>query len=294
MHDALEGFVKDTRLILTKYIEQNVISLDELNERIKGFDYGYSEKVSKLSLIKPQHLQNSGKLHQTASQMWMLSTMLHLILVNFVGEDCPYMTNYRKMLEILSISFAEKIHIGMIEYLSEAIQEYLVNFGSLYKENIPGEDRLKNFTPKQHFLINFPRLLTVFGPLIRYWTMRMEAKHQFLKRIVQALRNYKNLTLTLAKKYQLFQAYFLYGSLKKGISSGPIKIVSVHRLDFADLFPEKPELETVSWVSSMAPSTYRRNVIFRLAMMKMKAYHCLGNYTLLFGKTPFLCLFENV
>ena len=248
VHDSLEGFVKDTtKLMLSKYISENTISLDDLNQRINGFDYGYSEKVSKPSPIKSSHLQKDGKLHQSASQMWLLAVILPLILCNFVPEDCSYMANYIKMLEIMSICSAQEIRIGMVDYLTDIIDEYLEDFANLYKDDNQN-DNLKNLTPKQHFLVHYPRLLTVFGPLVHYWTMRLEAKHQFFKRIVQAMRNYKNLPLTLARKHQLFQAFILYGSLKNETVFGPVKIISSQDIEFAHLFPQLSMLKTFNWI----------------------------------------------
>ena len=51
--------------------------------------------------------------------------ILPLILYNFVPEDCPYMANYIKMLEIMSICSAQEIRIGMVDYLTDIIDEYL-------------------------------------------------------------------------------------------------------------------------------------------------------------------------
>lgn len=47
-----------------------------------------------------------------------------------------------------------------------------------------------------------------FGPLVRFWTMRYEAKHSYFKRLSQHIGNYKNLSLTLSKRHQLLNCYY--------------------------------------------------------------------------------------
>lgn len=45
------------------------------------------------------------------------------------------------------------------------------------------------------------------GPLVRYWTMRYEAKHSYLKRLSQNLGNFINIPWTLASHHQKWQCY---------------------------------------------------------------------------------------
>ena len=46
-----------------------------------------------------------------------------------------------------------------------------------------------------------------FGPLVRHWTMRYEAKHSYFKSLSQTLGNYINLPYSLAMRYQQYQCY---------------------------------------------------------------------------------------
>lgn len=62
-------------------------------------------------------------------------------------------------------------------------------------------------TPKHHFLEHYPALIETFGPLVRLWTMRFEAKHKFFKRVVRFSSNFKNVLLSLSTKHQLMMAY---------------------------------------------------------------------------------------
>ena len=47
------------------------------------------------------------------------------------------------------------------------------------------------------------------GPLVRYWTMRYEAKHQHFKRLANSIGNFINICHTLAIRHQCYQCYYL-------------------------------------------------------------------------------------
>ena len=46
-----------------------------------------------------------------------------------------------------------------------------------------------------------------FGPLVRHWTMRYEAKHSYFKRLTQSVNNFINLPYSLASRHQQYQCY---------------------------------------------------------------------------------------
>ena len=46
-----------------------------------------------------------------------------------------------------------------------------------------------------------------YGPLVRHWTMRYEAKHNHLKKLAQNIGNFINIALTLASRHQYWQCY---------------------------------------------------------------------------------------
>ena len=47
------------------------------------------------------------------------------------------------------------------------------------------------------------------GPLVRHWTIRYEAKHQYLKALSTSIGNFINITHTLAVRHQSYQCYHL-------------------------------------------------------------------------------------
>lgn len=56
-------------------------------------------------------------------------------------------------------------------------------------------------------MLNNYDLHTRYGPLIRHWTMRYEAKHSYFKRLAQAMGNFINLPYSLAMRHQFLQCY---------------------------------------------------------------------------------------
>lgn len=242
VHDDNEGFFNLTAKLFLNEIcfTTPLITLHDVNERIKNFDYGYTEKSSKPSMITQSQLTDPNQgLKQTASQMAQLVVMLPLLIADKVPQDWPSLRNFLKMLEIMLISNSDKIRHSEIGYLKCCISEYLETFKTIYR---------KNLTPKQHFLLHRPRKIDEFGPLNQYRTMRPESKHQFFKRIAQCMRTYKNLPLTLARKHQLYQANILLENIERDIITGPIKWVPIDLLGFKRLFPEVHRLHIANWV----------------------------------------------
>lgn len=227
------------------------LPLSVINDRIQNFDYGYNELSSKPSTIKSQHLVPGNNIHQNASQMFLLAFIIPFVVQDVIEEDCPYFENYSQLLEIISIIFGTSISTGMLDYLMDITEEYLESFRDLYKE-VNVEDNvslLRNLIPKQHYSLHHPRNVKDFGPLVAFWCMRMEAKHQFFKRIVQTMRNYKNLPFTLSERHQLYQAWIFQLPLLKRITHGPRRLTSIHRVDFDEMFPNDLALEIVPWIN---------------------------------------------
>jgi len=46
-----------------------------------------------------------------------------------------------------------------------------------------------------------------FGPLVRHWTMRFEAKHSYFKQLAHSMGNFINLSYSLAMRHQQYQCY---------------------------------------------------------------------------------------
>ena len=134
-----------------------------------------------------------GNLGQTAAQMWLLSCVFP-----FFGEQhaqgCANVWQVLvTMLQITAICLSKKISINIVAYLTGLVKEHL----QLFKEALN-----TNITPKQHYLVHIPSQILKFGPSVRTWAMRFEAKHQQFKKIPKITKNFKNLPKTLTDGHQ--------------------------------------------------------------------------------------------
>lgn len=71
------------------------------------------------------------------------------------------------------------------------------------------------------------------GPLVRYWTMRFEARHKYFKKLASKLGNFINIIYTLAIRHQQLQCYQHISKTRlegDDIDIGPSEIVSLPEL----------------------------------------------------------------
>ena len=196
MHIFLEGILSyELKFLLKHYFDAGLFTLEQLNTKLKNFNYGYSNVKDKPSFIKQDDMdfKSDSNLGQNAAQMWELSRIIPLILEDITDSESPQWSCFISLLEIMGICFAQKITLSSILNLKRIVKEHL----SLFKETYGAR-----VLPKQHYLVHLPTQMMMFGPLLRTWCMRFEAKHAYFKDIVRRLKNCKNLPLTLAKRHQ--------------------------------------------------------------------------------------------
>lgn len=164
-----------------------------------------------------------------------------------------------------SESCAPVIDKSWLSYLYEIINEFC--------------NRLKEvpnfkFIPKLHYLVHYPRLIQKYGPLIRLWCMRFEAKHQYFKKIANSSRNFRNISWTLAKRHQMLQCYERCG--EKGFESDNFE--KYNKLKYSSL-PSSLKLFVMEYFSLFDPKvtnfasvltvksvTYKSNYIFPIRL----------------------------
>ncbi|XP_020895161.1 uncharacterized protein LOC110234145 isoform X1 [Exaiptasia diaphana] len=201
MHVFLEGILSyHLKNFLAHFFSETTLTLDQLNSEIRSFPLGYSQKKNRPTLIKESDLQysSSTNLGQTAAQMHLLAYILPFILGKYSDLD-DTTTNwdcYMTLLEIMTICFSSVIEIESVVYLRWLISEHLNHYKELYDARI---------TPKMHYMIHLPSLIMKFGPLIRSWCMRFEAKHSYFKGLSRVIKNFKNLPYTLSYRHQSMQ-----------------------------------------------------------------------------------------
>ena len=196
MHIFLEGILSyELKFLLKHYFHAGLFTLEQLNTKLKNVNYGYSSVKDKPSFIKQDDMdfKSDSNLGQNAAQMWELSRIIPLILENITDSESPQWSCFISLLEIMGICFVQKVTLSSILNLKQIVNEHLSLFKQTYGARI---------LPKQHYLVHLPTQMMMFGPLLRTWCMRCEAKHAYFKDIIRWLKNFKNLPLTLAKRHQ--------------------------------------------------------------------------------------------
>lgn len=248
MHDVLEGCLSITLKHLLKYYlyeaKEKRFTLDWLNQCISNFDFDYAEAKDKPSELKEDFIKDtsSTSLHQSASQLWLLATILPLILRPHVVVTEERWANYIDLLEICRMLFTTEFPRWMVVYLKDCIDNYLTVFIKLYGS--------RSVIPKLHFLIHFPRMLLLLGSLVIYMCMRCESNHKYYKRIISAISAYKNIPLFLARKDQLHQAYiWKKNGLINKTATGPQKTVQLKSVFYSNLVKtSNGEVTESSWL----------------------------------------------
>lgn len=227
MHDLLEGICRyDVAKILNFFIKSGYFNLEQLNNRIQGFDYGDNFHNNNPPEILPSHLQNE-KIIISASEMYHLVINLPLIIGDLV-PDCEHWDLLLLLKEIVNIVFSKVVTINTPDYLRVIIFDYLTLLQKLY----PG-----SLVPKHHFMVHYPTIMKKAGPLGNISCMRYEAKHQDGKKTARAAISRVNVCRTIAIKNQLqLNYYFMNVSKTSLFTTGKLRQTKLYKIENFDLF----------------------------------------------------------
>ena len=198
MHDVLEGVVPLTvKHILRSVISSGSVSVEDINSRIRSLPVKYGKELYLPQPLTSAAIKGDSTLSGNASEKWCLLRILPF-LVNDERSGIVWET-YECLREVADIVLARRVPQAVIGFLAVCISSFLQNFLSAFPEDA--------MTPKMHFLVHYPRYIQLIGPLIGVWTMRFEGKHFPLKRTAQKIRNWTNVSMSLATSHQLMQCY---------------------------------------------------------------------------------------
>lgn len=196
MHDCLEGIIPSTvLLVLKELVTRKLVSISELNDSLVR-----AETSSRPNFF-PDNFLTSKRLVGTASQKLELFYLLPQIVNLSVLCNCAAWEVYLSLRECMDYILSPVIEKDALPYLSDCIESYLLKFKDTFGAN--------NIIPKHHFMMHFPNLIIKYGPLRNFWCMHFEEKHQYFKKLISNLRNFKNVTHTLASRHQMRLAHAL-------------------------------------------------------------------------------------
>lgn len=191
MHDISEGIIP---FLLNEVfgfcVERKILTKHQLACRIRDFNYGHLCQKSKPSRLKLQ----KKNLNQNASQSYCLMVNLPFILFDVKDELKEIWICIQTLLKIMQILFSNSIRESDVQTLEEAIESHLENYIDIFK---------KKMKPKHHMLTHYPTIIRNSGPVKDFWMMRMEAKHKFFTEHTKKMKNFIDITKTLALKHQM-------------------------------------------------------------------------------------------
>lgn len=200
MHDLHEGVLPFAmRHIISSLIEQQLFSLSDLNKSISEWLYDPHDIRNKPEPISKSYLQGKAVFKGSATQAFCLFRNLTLFVGDSVPSDNAVWQLYLLLREIVDIVISHKIPVAYVAYLQRKIHFFSLDFKALFPSaKIPC---------KMHYLIHYPSHIQKFGPLSLLWAMRFESKHQYFKDIARKIRNWKNLSRSLAMRHQFLQGF---------------------------------------------------------------------------------------
>ena len=113
---------------------------------------------------------------------------------------------------------------------------------------------------KFHYVLHYPYFLRHMGPLKEFWTMRFEGRHQIFKKFMKTIKQYKNVTLSLAERFQSMDCITNNTTFDepKMVFKCNSNFLFMHDFDFEIVshLLSVPETEVVKWGTCVSFTTW--------------------------------------
>ena len=190
MHDMNEGVIPKLLFhLFDHFVKKNICSRRDIEQKIQFFEYGRlsgSYIPTKVDITKPN-------LGLSAMQLYCLMINLPFILISVKSKSTKVWDSVESVLKIMEIVYSEKITesdlTSVEQYIDCHLKSIQKNFGI-------------DLSPKHHFLLHYPRVIRHMGPVLKMWTMKLEAKHKVFTDIARNTNNFININKTMATKHQ--------------------------------------------------------------------------------------------
>ncbi len=191
-----------------------------MNGNIRYHNYGPFFKNKKIDPITVENLETTS-LKTSGEEMKVFLLNFSLIIGHRVDRNCPEWKLYIVLREICSIVTSKTVHCRSYELLATLVSEH----HELYIKCFP-YDTLK---PKHHFMVHYPRILQMVGPVDLISSMRYEAYHKKFKNVAKVITCRINLLATFSRKAEYQIAKFLLNYEKPSHAHSFGKIQAVNR-----------------------------------------------------------------
>ena len=148
MHTILEGILQcEVRLVLHHFIENNILTISNLNAAITNHDYGYTEVSDKPGPLRETVCSGTEryKLKYKAAQARLFLKLLPFYLASSVDKENDFFFLLTNLQQIVIIIYSPVITSITVEELRTLISDHLSLFKQLFPES--------NILPKQHYII---------------------------------------------------------------------------------------------------------------------------------------------
>lgn len=282
MHDVLEGIGPlEFKLIMNELINKGCFTLDTLNARITSYNYGVPDARNKPCTYTMQKLRSpDGGPGQKAGQTWCLLRHIGLMLGDLVTEGDEHWELLLQLCEVMDILFSTVISQEDTVYVVQLIHDHHALFLELFPD--------RHLKPKHHFLCHYAVAFKEIGPLSHFWTMRFEAKHNFVRRLSHIICNFRNVAKTLAFRSQMQLCHSImckHTMSERSIEIGPGESVILASLMNAELLqavleiPLYDEVFIAKWCKVYG-TDYRRNLVVAVGNENQENHPMFGKITM--------------
>lgn len=195
LHDASEGWCKYilSSLIVVLIDKLKYFTIDALNNKIAGFNYGPDnrDKPVQLSMVNLR----KGNLRLNAAEMNSFVKYFGVMVGDCVPQNDKYWQIYIVLCDVLTLVFSNSFSLSQVTSFNDMAAKLCEMYTTLFQVTLK---------PKFHNLLHYSSAILRSGPLRYISSMRYEAKHRPSKIAAKSTANRINMTLTLARKQQLY------------------------------------------------------------------------------------------
>ena len=135
-----------------------------MNNVILTFSYSDNDKKNKPQVSKTTSVANLN-IKQTACEMRNLMRLFPIMVGSFVPQSDSAWLIYLQFLQINGRLCSPKFNRGDSVFLQSLIDEFFPQFLDEFGENY-------DLKPKGHFLQHYPKMIEIFGPLVKTYALK--------------------------------------------------------------------------------------------------------------------------
>ena len=232
MQDLLVGVApKDLKGVIDILIKEKMFKVEDYNLRLSNFTLLYTERNNKPFVIKKDAEKLAGKGLSVQTHLRLFPMIIEPFIPEGLLAD-SVQDNEKSdggktaimvalhLHQILELCCADPILPYQLDIMGNVITSYFKHRHILSRKY--PDSQFAKVSPEHHYLQHYPEQISEFGPLLRCWTGRAEAKHRLDVNVISSAKNLKNVPFLLAKRTQMRNVVDQYDGL---FSTNPAQLV---------------------------------------------------------------------